>query len=367
MSVAVVGAGAVGATAAHELASRGVDVTLYERETPGAGATGRAAGIAYDAFTVDVDADLARRSLERFRARSDDGRFRFTATPYVWFATDGGRAADLIREGVERMCANGVAAELVAPADLRARFPQVRVEDVAVAAVTENAGVADTGAYAALLADDAAAAGATVREGTPASVRADPPRVVVEGESREVSAVLVAAGAHTPSLLADAGLPVPVRPYRVQAARVSGPAIPILYDATADYYARPTRHGVLAGDGTVDVDVSPEDYDEAADDGYADRLIGRLEDRLVNLRSRPDRAWAGLCTATPDRDPLLGERAPGVYVAAGWQGHGFMRAPAAAEAVVDEMLGGEGVPAFDPGRFDGTESVEVRTGLDPDR
>ena len=43
--VAVVGAGAVGLSAATELARRGADVTLYDRASPGSGSTGRAAGL----------------------------------------------------------------------------------------------------------------------------------------------------------------------------------------------------------------------------------------------------------------------------------------------------------------------------------
>jgi sarcosine oxidase subunit beta len=76
-----------------------------------------------------------------------------------------------------------------------------------------------------------------------------------------------------------------------------------------------------------------------------------------------DRAWAGLCTATPDGDPLLGELREGLYVAAGWQGHGFMRAPATAEVVAEQILGGDGVPAFDPDRFDGDEEFEIVEGM----
>jgi sarcosine oxidase subunit beta len=87
-----------------------------------------------------------------------------------------------------------------------------------------------------------------------------------------------------------------------------------------------------------------------------------------------ERAWAGLCTATPDGDPLLGPVGEGVFVAAGWQGHGFMRAPAIGEIVAEGVLasldGREAndpespwIDAFAPDRFDGDEEFEIAEGM----
>ena len=64
-----------------------------------------------------------------------------------------------------------------------------------------------------------------------------------------------------------------------------------------------------------------------------------------------------------DRDPLAGKLRDGVYVTTGVQGQGFMRSPAIGQRLAGELLGGEGIPAFDPNRFDGDESFEVREGM----
>ncbi|WP_353635179.1 FAD-dependent oxidoreductase [Halobacterium sp. NMX12-1] len=359
-SIAVVGAGAVGLTAAHDLAARGAAVTVYERGDVAGESTGRAAGILYDAYAEDVDARIAGRAIERFRALSGTGGFEFRETPYVWFVTEPGRKADAIRQQVDGMVRNDRRVERVDADDLAAEYPALRTEDVVEAAVSRNAGVADTAAYADAVAELAVAEGVELREGTAASVALDPPRV--NGDAYD--AVLVAAGAHTARVLADAGVSVPLKPYRVQAltAGFSG-EIPTLYDATEGYYARPHPEGVLAGDGTEEVEADPEAYDRDGDDWFVDAMRERLADRLPGFEPDVHRAWAGLCTATPDRDPLLGELADGLYVAAGWQGHGFMRAPATGEAIAAEILGGEGVPAFDPTRFDGDEVFEVVEGM----
>jgi len=358
--VAVVGGGAVGLTAAYDLARRDADVTLYEAGTVGSESTGRAAGILYDAYAGGVDARVGGRAIERFRAFSGEGEFEFRETPYLWFVTEPGAKADAIREQVAGMQRQDRRVERIDADGIEERFPALRAADVVEAAVADNAGVADTSAYADLLAAKAADAGAEILEETPASVATDPPRL----NGDRYDAVVVAAGAHTKRVLADAGFSVPLKPYRVQALTAAHPGeIPTFYDATEGYYARPHPTGLLAGDGTEPVEADPETYDRAGDDWFVDAMGDRLSDRLRGYEPNAERAWAGLCTATPDRDPLLGELDDGVFVAAGWQGHGFMRAPATGDVIAEQVLGGDGIPAFDPTRFTGDESFEIVEGM----
>lgn len=383
-SVAVVGAGAVGVTAAHDLAARDVEVTLYERDEIASGSTGRAAGVLYDAFADPVDAAVADRAIERFREFSGRGEFEFVETPYVWLAREGDeRRADAIRDQVPRMREHDRDVELIDPADLADRYPAVDADDVAVAAVANDAGRADPASYAGLLARLAEDAGATVRTGVAVDVRHDPPRVLVDGDAREFDAVLVAAGAHTKRLLADANVPVPLKPFRVQALTTAdAPELPMLYDATAGFYLRPHGSGLLAGDGTETVESDPDDWRRDADDAFVESTVERLDHRVDGSSSGGaggghvgdddaggghvgdvTTSWAGLCTATPDQDPLVGKLRDGLYVAAGWQGHGFMRAPALGEAAADAVVGEEGIPEFDPTRFTGEEEFEIVEGM----
>ena len=102
--VAVIGGGAVGVTAAYDLARRDADVVLYEKGEIGGASTGRAAGVLYDAFAAPADARVGSRAMERFRELSGEGDFAFRETPYVWFAREGDdKRAELIREQVPRM------------------------------------------------------------------------------------------------------------------------------------------------------------------------------------------------------------------------------------------------------------------------
>jgi len=393
-SVAVVGGGAVGATAARDLARWGVDVTLFERDAVGAGATGRAAGIVYDAFAEDLDAAVADRALARFRALSGTAGFELTERPYVWFAREGDdRNAEAIREQIPRMRANGRTVDLLSATELADRWPALRTEDVAVAAVAESAGTTTPSTYAAAMAELAETDGATIEAGAPVGIEVDPVGVEIHDDLRQFDAVLVAAGARTSELIADAeaqrassprsasphedaGVEIACEAYRVQALTVGvdvegeadgergdATTLPSFYDATGGYYARPKDDGLLAGDGTEPVPADPDDWDVESDAWFRDDVLEKLSGRVGGVGTTASDAWAGLCTATPDRDPLVGEIASGLFVATGFHGHGFMRAPAIGELVARQLCGAEGVAAFDPTRFDGREEFEIVEGM----
>ncbi|OVE84554.1 NAD(P)/FAD-dependent oxidoreductase [Natronolimnobius baerhuensis] len=371
LEVAVVGAGAVGATAAYDLAREGADVTLYDRGQVASGSSGRAAGICYDAFADPLDAEIAGDAIERFRALSGDETFPFVECPYIWLVREGDdERADAIREQVSRMQDHGVVALEMDADSLADRFDALRADDVAVAGIAGAAGYTEPASYTACLVAAATGAGATLEAETPVEVQTDPTRVVLEdGSEHPVDAVLVAAGAHSKRLLADAGLPIAMKPYRVQAlvASVAGELTePICYDATDEFYVRPHPDGLLAGDGTEEVEADPDEYDRDANDEFAADLLERVSHRYPETEFSLERAWAGLCTATPDRDPLVGHLEDGVYVATGFQGHGFMRAPAIGERIAGEILGGDGIDAFDPTRFDGDEAFSISEGMTVD-
>jgi sarcosine oxidase subunit beta len=371
MRVAVVGGGAVGVTATYDLARRGESVVLYEKGEIAGGSTGRAAGVLYDAFAAPEDARVGDRSMERFREFSGEGDFDLDETPYVWFAREGDeRRGASIREQVPRMQDAGRDVALAEPTALRERFPAADWSDVGVAAVAENAGHADTASYARLLARKADEAGAEIRTDTEVRLDADERRVWpagAEDAAESFDAMLVAAGAHTKRLLAVAGIPVPLKPYRVQALTAGFDAerrgdLPMCYDATAGYYVRPHPEGLLAGDGTEEVESDPDDWTRDADREFCEVTRERLGRRLGEFGAVRE-AWAGLCVATPDRDPLLGELRDGLSVAAGWQGHGFMRSPALGEAAAEAVRGENPLPEFAPTRFDGDEEFEVVEGM----
>ncbi|WP_227134792.1 NAD(P)/FAD-dependent oxidoreductase [Halorubellus salinus] len=369
-SVAVLGAGALGATVAFDLAfadedadGEAVDVTLFEAGSVADGSTGRAAGVCYNAFAEDVDAEIGARAIERFRTFDEVGEFEFHESPYVWLAREGDDDREhAIREQLPRMQQHGVTAVRMETEEFAERFPSVRSDDVAVAAVAGAAGYTTPASYARTLAVLAKRQGADLHQQTPASVETDPLRVNDEA----FDDVVVATGAHTKRVLADAGYSIAMKPYRVQAATYATEYDgPMVYDATDGFYLRPHVDGLLVGNGTEEREADPDGYDRDANDGFAESLQSRASERTSAIEdARITDAWAGLCTATPDRDPLVGALDDGLYVGTGFQGHGFMRAPAIGESLAEQVLGeDDGIDPFDPTRFTGDEEFDVVEGM----
>jgi len=353
MNAAVVGGGAVGLSTALALARRGASVTLFERDTLGSGASGRAAGLCYDAFADDVDAAVAADALGRYR---DLGLFE--PQPYVWVARDESDAT-AVREQIAQMQSNGVAVEALTPAALGDRYPALDTSGIEVAGLARDAGVLDPDEVVATLAEQARADSATIETETPVSLTS-PTTVETPSETRTFDAVVAAAGLETKPLVADIGVSLALKTYRAQAL-VTEPVdatLPSFYDATREFYWRPKADALLLGDGAHEVD--PMDWNPDADAEFVTRSLDRVEEATA-LAPASDRAWAGLCTATPDGAPLAGQVADGLWVATGWQGHGLMRAPAMGDYLAADVLNrpsplSEHLPdRVDPTRFDGSE------------
>jgi sarcosine oxidase, subunit beta len=183
----------------------------------------------------------------------------------------------------------------------------------------------------------------------------------VEIAAREL---VLAAGADTKALLARLGCSLPLAPFRAQALRIRPKPLvapgPALHDLDLTLYVRPSSHGrLLAGDGTGPQEADPASWDPRPDAGFLQEIEEGIRSVFGGLDGLTvESAWAGLCVATPDRFPLVG-RVPGhtgLYVAAGFNGFGTMRAAGLARRLAGAIRTGgwEGLAHADPARFRGS-------------
>jgi sarcosine oxidase subunit beta len=204
--------------------------------------------------------------------------------------------------------------------------------------------------------------------------------LLVSGQATRARRAVVAAGAWSKKILASVGHPLPLAPYRTQAA-VLRPStedrrlFPSVHDIDLDVYVRPEENGrILAGDGTELVEVDPDKYVTGSDEKFVGHLAESFGSRFPGWADAElVRAWAGVCIATPDRRPLIGPvpSADGLFVLTGFNGFGVMRAGGAAARLAGVLSAGEGSePEIDkirsvlPGRFSGVPaSFPIRPGF----
>ena len=360
MTVVVVGCGIVGAACAYELASRGVDVDVYESGLIGGGSTARSAGGVRSQFSTRVNVELSRASLPVWESFEEEFGvdIGLRQVGYLFVAREE-ETATTFRENVEMQRELGVPVEFLEPDDLRERYPDLHAGAFECGTFAGCDGFADP--YLALqgYAGAAREAGATIHTHAPVTdlIREgsgeDAPvtGVVVDGETVDADAVVNAAGPWAREVAAMADLDLPVSPRRRQALVVDPTTpvpedVPLSIDLDVGVYFRPERDGsaIVGGEfGGEDPEQNPDSYDEGTDLEWAATAIERAADvaSYFGPETRIRRGWAGLYAVTPDHHPILEETVPGFINAVGYSGHGFQHAPATGTVVAELVIDGE--------------------------
>ena len=380
-SVAVIGAGVIGASVAYHLARRGWrDVLLLDRASgPGLGSTGAATGGFRAQFASDANVRLsllARERLSAFKQETgvDPG---LVAAGYLWLAR---RAQDLeaLRAALTVQKRNGFRdAREIDAREAVALNPAMNPDGILGGTFAGSDGFLRPLAILDGYLRAAEELGVTVRwnaevtglrrgESAIEAVR-------VGADWIHVEAVVNAAGAWAGPVAALAHIDVPVTPLRRQAL-ASAPfgalpeTMPMTIWVDDGFHARVRDGRVLA------LMPTPGDPDDPTstrvDPAWVASVTRIARERIPVLRDADfehGTAWAGLYEMSPDGHALLGA-APGcanLILANGSSGHGVMHAPAlgllAAEILTDGRASSMDTAALDPGRFAGgmTERREL--------
>ncbi|MEA2661676.1 MAG: hypothetical protein QOH08_1248 [Chloroflexota bacterium] len=359
------------------LGERGeTDVVLVEQSSLGSGTTKGGLGGIRHQFTDELDVRLSQiatefwRDFESFTSSAHD----FEQNGYLFVAeTAEGLAA--LRAPMPLYERLGVEVEMLGPQRIAALVPGIRTDDLkggrlgrrdgygvpldalagfAAAAVLEGARLVEHVRVESLITENGRVVGARTSDG---EIRAD--------------RVLLTTGAWTASLAASAGVRVPIWPYRRSIMEAAGPfpklaAIPLVVEWESGFHFRPyaAKGGAaqrfampnLTADGAVEKGPAamPDSFDDPALDpaGVPPQLEpwvrargARRMEAFADLKIT-DR-WSCNYEMTPDDHPIVGAvpGTPGLYLAAGFSGHGFMHAPATAQLIVEEMLDGKATMA----------------------
>jgi sarcosine oxidase, subunit beta len=370
--VVVLGAGICGTALAYHLTRRGVGpVLVYDPRTPAAGATGRAAGIVTEQLWDHWDVLVTRESHREYAdlasrwdptAYLQNGFVRWTRDPV---------AEPIVWETLQRLKSWGVEVEEATPSDLARWLPQGRFEDVRAAIMGRHDACVTPSAIATIYAEGARQAGATFDFGqSMESVSALPEGgYLLRTGGREFRAdqLVVAAGAWSKRLLIELGHPIPLTPYRTQAALLRPPTLPADpfpsgHDIDLDVYVRPEGPDrILGGNGTERTETNPDNFKTGGDERFITHLAESLTQRFPGWAdSELISSWAGVCSSTFDRRPLVGPvpNADGLFVTAGYNGFGVMRAGGAMRRLADLIAEGpesdaarEALRPVWPGRF----------------
>jgi sarcosine oxidase subunit beta len=346
--VVIVGGGILGLALACELGRRGVrDVLVLERGYLNAGASGRNGGGVRAQWSTPTMVRLGLRSLSLFdRFAGDLGvNVWFRRGGYLFLASEERHVRQLERN-LEVQRPFGMRTRLLSPAEALEVVPQLDPRRFRAASWNPDDGVLFPWPFLWGYAARAEAQGAAVRTftevtgfdlagGRIAAVRTSAGRVACD-------AVVNAAGAWSAGVARLAGVALPNRPTRHEIL-VTDPLKPWLDPlvsllGTGLYFSQSQRGEIVGGMGDPAEPAGVED-------GSTLRFLARFARTLTGLVPstrglRVMRQWAGCYDVTPDNNPILGPAGPGNFLQLnGFVGHGFMMAPAVAEAMADWMTG----------------------------
>jgi sarcosine oxidase subunit beta len=347
--IVIAGGGIMGCALAYQLAKRGVDVLLLERETLGSQSTGKCAGGVRQQFSLEANVRLQRMAVRMFEDFEHETGHPadFRQIGYLFVLTLPQHIEDF-RLNMEMWHRAGLTeARWVDPAEAQRMVPVLNVDDVLGCTFCPTDGIASPADVTAGYAAAARRLGARVKEGVEVTgIDVTGGRVQgVRTSAGEVATRLVfnCAGPWAASIGRMAGLEIPVLPYRRHIAVTSTfPAVPRNNPMTVDFqsslYFHPEGDGVLIG--MSDRDESPG-FSTEVNWEFLEKTFEQAARRAPALAGAGVKtAWAGLYEVTPDHQAILGPvpEVEGFWCAAGFSGHGFMQAPAAALLLTQLLL-----------------------------
>src|ERR1700682_4841197 len=230
-------------------------------------------------------------------------------------------------------------ARWVDPAEASRMVPVLNVDDVLGCTFCPTDGIASPADVTSGYASAARRHGARLKEGVEV-IGIDVASDRVQGmrtSAGDIATRLVfnCAGAWSASIGRMAGLEIPVLPYRRHIA-VTGTfaAVPRTTPMTVDFntslYFHPEGDGVLIG---MSDRSEPPGFGTDVNQEFLEKMFEQEARRAPALAGAGVKtAWAGLYETTPDHQAILGPvpELDGFWCSAGFSGHGFMQAPAAA-------------------------------------
>jgi sarcosine oxidase subunit beta len=345
VEVAIVGAGVTGLSVGFHLAERGVGrVRIYEREGVAAGASGVQPGGVRLQWGTELNCRMALEAREFWHEAEQrlEPRLPFGWRPggYLWLAHSA-TVLERLGEGVALQNRLGIESRIVSGTEAAELVPGLVADELMGAAWCAEDGYFDRpqGVVEAF-AEAAQRRGVEIERAEVLAVERG--AVILAGRERVAAGhVVVAAGVATPGLLAPLGVEVPIVPedrFMLYSESIRERLLePLVVSAERHFAAKQLGTGrVVASDLAARGDPA---VGEPSWRAHVRETIRSLLPQLEYV-AFPVLA-AGTYDVTPDHQAILGSvpGAAGLWIAAGFSGHGFMMSPVVGRSLAAAIAG----------------------------
>ena len=350
----------MGVATAYFLAKRGHrNILLLERDLLAQASTGLCVGGIRQQFSHPSNILLSQETIRLLRHFEEefDTAIDFHQVGYL-FLTKEQKTWQAFRECVKIQRRFGVPVEILAPEEVKRRWPYLEVKNLKGGIFGPEDGYVDPYDVTMAIAKKARKMGISIREKTEVlDIRLKNGQIEgVETARGFIPAKIIVntAGAWGGEIAKMAGIDVPVKPFRRQvfitkAFDAIPRPVPMIIDQDTQFYIRGYAPGILMG--MTDLD-EPSSFHTHVDREFLERVTATaLETAPVMERAEILRGWGGLYAMTPDENPIIGEfpETKGFFCATGFSGHGFQHGPAVGRILSELIL--DGKTAFDLSPF----------------
>jgi sarcosine oxidase subunit beta len=332
--IVIIGGGIIGTSIAYYLGKAGVkDIVLYEKEKLlGTGATQYCSGGVRYQFSTPINVKF---SLEAFPELE---KFDIGLHRYGYLILD--MEADSMPR-VKMQNELGVKSEYLTPVELKARFPYIYIEGVKSASFHKLDGIAEPAKLLELYAKGAKASGVKLRMGVGVEgLVKDGERVVGVKTSEGIvkaDKVILAAGVWSQELGRTIGIDIPFVHRRKYILMINGFDFdfPVTMEVPTGWYIKKEGEDALVGMSGKDEKIDFEKQQESIDETIMASMKRVPETEKASLK----KVLSSMSDETPDKHAIIDDSIPGLIIATGFSGHGFMHSPAVGKVVASLIKG----------------------------
>jgi sarcosine oxidase subunit beta len=354
--VVIIGGGVSGLSTARALVELGVtDVLILERSVVGSGGTGKSSGIVRCHYGIKSLAAMAWHALPTLANAIEllgaDSGYRNIG----YIVGVGTENIDALHSNVAMHQSVGIDVELIDHGVAKELWPSANLDDFAEFAYEPRGGYGDGHQTAQAFSMAARRGGARLRQQSAvAAIELDGEKAsgvqLTDGTVISCDQIVLAAGPWSVPLAADIGIELPIRAQRAQIILIE-PGIatenlPVFSDLVSLQYVRPEgTTGILIGDSDHSQPEwsDPDVYRERVTDDELEYTIPKFEHRFPGMSdARLSSSYAGCYDVTPDYNPVISDSpVEGVWLCAGFSGHGYKISPSTGELMADLMVKGQ--------------------------
>src|SRR6516164_4304383 len=365
--VVIIGAGGHGLATAYYLAKEhGIrDIAVLEKGWLGGGNTGRNTTIIRSNYLWEESEALYEHALKIWETLSHELNYNVMYSPRgVLMLAHNLHDVQVLKRHVHANRLAGIDNEWLTAEGAKAFCPPLNIapglrHPILGAALQRRGGVARHDAVAWGYARAASSLGVDIIQNCGVTGICRKPSGAVSavdttlGRIAAEKVAVVAAG-HTSTVMAMAGVRMPLESYPLQAL-VSEPVKPILpcvvmSNSVHAYISQSDKGELVIGAGT-DAYVS---YSQAGGLHIAEHTLEAICELFPTFRRlRMLRNWGGIVDVTPDRSPIIGlTPVPALYVNCGWGTGGFKATPGSGHVFAATIARGEPHPYAAPFALD---------------